>query len=205
MENTNLLKQWLGTGAINIFGRPFAGKDTQGRKLTELFDAHMMGGGDILRNSEIPERVHEIMVRGDLIPTADYINIVVPYLSKPEFAGKPLVLSSVGRWLGEEDGVMTALNEADHTLKAVIYLDISENEVRTRWHALEQHDDRHNRTDDSLESLENRLQEYREKTLPVIEKYREIGLLIEVDGTGDIDEIEQNILAALASRASTSQ
>lgn len=200
MENIDTIKQWLSTGSINIFGRPFAGKDTQGRKLTELFDAHMMGGGEILRNSDVSPRINEVLARGELIPSEDYVEIVLPYLSKPEFAGKPLILSSVGRWLGEETGVMQALKAANHDLKCVIYLDISEDEVRARWHALENHDDRHNRNDDTLEALEVRLKEYREKTLPVIEKYRELGLLIEVDGVGDVDAIHQHILVALANR-----
>ncbi len=204
MENTDSIKQWLGTGSINLFGRPFAGKDTQGRQLTELFDAHMMGGGDILRNSNIPARIDEILARGELIPSSDYVDIVLPYLSKEEFSGKPLILSSVGRWIGEEVGVIEALNEAHHELKLVIYLDISEDEVRNRWHALATHDDRHNRADDTLEALEVRLQEYRKKTLPVIDRYRELGLLVEIDGTGDVADIQNSILAAIANRASAS-
>ena len=40
-----IITQWLGTGAINIFGLPFAGKDTHGHRLAELFGASIMGGG----------------------------------------------------------------------------------------------------------------------------------------------------------------
>jgi len=197
MEPMEKLQTWLGTGAINIFGRPFAGKDTQGEKLLDLFGGSMLGGGDILRNSIIPENVNEIMLRGELIPTKDYISIVLPYLAKDEFAGKPLILSSVGRWIGEEAGVIEALAKANHTLKAVIYLDIPEDEVRKRWNALANHDDRNNRTDDTLEALEIRLDEYRNKTLPVIDEYERRGLLIRVDGTGSPDSVHQEILNAL--------
>ena len=201
MENIDTIKEWLGTGSINIFGRPFAGKDTQGKKLADLFDAHIMGGGEILRNSTISPRISEVLARGELIPSEDYVEIVLPYLSKPEFMGKPLILSSVGRWIGEESGVMQALQQANHDLKCVVYLDISEDEVRSRWHALKNHDDRHHRNDDTLEALEVRLTEYREKTLPVIEKYRELGLLVEMDGAGEVEDIHRNILVALANRA----
>jgi len=200
MESAKKIQAWLGTGAINIFGRPFAGKDTQGKKLLDLFGGKLLGGGDILRNSIIPADVNEIMLRGELVPIKDYISIVLPYLAKAEFAGDPLILSSVGRWKGEETGAIEALRQANHELKAVIYLDIPEDEVRARWHALEHHDDRDNRADDTLEALEVRLTEYRNKTLPVIDEYERLGLLVRVDGTGSPESIHQNILNALLQR-----
>src|SRR4051812_48122280 len=94
------VKQWLGTGSINIFGLPFAGKDTHGGELAKIFDAPLLGGGDILRNSIIPPELQASLDAGNLFPTNEYMNIVTPYLSKEEFADRPLVLSSVGRWIG---------------------------------------------------------------------------------------------------------
>ena len=67
------IKQWLGTGSINIFGMPFAGKDTQGKILSDMFDGPLLGGGDILRNSVLPEHVRAAQKKGLLIPTEDYI------------------------------------------------------------------------------------------------------------------------------------
>ena len=128
-KDINDLKNWLGTGSINIFGRPFSGKDTQGKKLAQLFDAPLIGGGDILRASKIPDDVKQIMSRGELIPTNDYVNIVLPYLSQESLRDKALILSSVGRWQGEEIGVMKVLELANHPLKAVIYLEISEENI----------------------------------------------------------------------------
>ncbi len=177
------IKTWLGTGSINIFGRPFAGKDTHGRELVALFDGVLLGGGDILRNSEIPQHVTELIRAGKLAPTEDYIAIVLPYLSQDEFKQKPLILSSVGRWHGEEDGVLKATEEAGHQTKAVIYLDIDEESVRARWKGKDHVGARGERHDDTEEILEIRLAEYREKTLPVIDYYREKGLLIDIDST----------------------
>lgn len=193
------LARWLGTGSINIFGRPFAGKDTQGRILAETFDGTLLGGGDILRNSEIPEHVNEALHRGELVPTKDYVKIVLPYLSRNEFIGKPLILSSVGRWIGEEKGVIEALQEASHPLKAVVYLDLPEEIVLERWRALEHHDNRGGRHDDTEEILEKRLYEYREKTLPVLDEYKKLGLLIKIDGNQPADKVSQDILEALTS------
>ena len=203
MEPIEKLQSWLGTGAINIFGRPFAGKDTQGGKLLDLFGGVMLGGGDILRNSTIPEEINAVMMRGELIPTSDYISIVLPYLAKTEFAGKPLILSSVGRWIGEESGVIEALAKANHTLKAVIYLDISEDDVRKRWHALAKRDDRSKRNDDTLAALEIRLDEYRNKTLPVIDEYDRLGLLVRINGAGTVESVHEKIRDALVQRQSS--
>lgn len=201
--DTEHLKTWLDTGSINIFGRPFAGKDTQGKKLAALFDGVLLGGGDILRNSTIPPHVSAALHRGELIPSKDYVEIVLPYLSKPEFAAAPLILSSVGRWSGEERGVIDALDKASHPLKAVFYLELEEEVVRERWLALEAHDDRGGRYDDTADILAVRLAEFREKTMPVLEAYQEQGLLERIDARGTPEEIYERILARLAKRVAT--
>lgn len=200
MEDTHriaAIRAWLGTGSINIFGRPFAGKDTHGRELVALFDGVLLGGGDILRNSVVPEHVKNLIRAGKLAPTEDYVNIVLPYLSKEEFADKPLILSSVGRWHGEEEGVLKAAEESGHPVKAVIYLDISEAGVRTRWQAQNHVGERGERHDDAEEILETRLEEYREKTLPVIEYYRDAGMLIEIDSSLEKHVVLTMIIDAL--------
>ncbi|MGI0133781.1 MAG: nucleoside monophosphate kinase, partial [Candidatus Micrarchaeaceae archaeon] len=173
------IKRWLGTGSINLFGRPFAGKDTQGRKLAELFNAPILGGGDILRGAGMPESIKAIMTSGELIPTKDYLELVLPYLHQSEFVGKPLILSSVGRWHGEEAGVLEATAAASHPLRAAIYLKASESTIRKRQLASQKLGDRGRRADDN--KLQIRLEEFENKTLPVISFYRDEGLLIEVD------------------------
>lgn len=200
--NVQKIAAWLKTGSINLFGIQFSGKDTQGRRLVELFGAPpLIGGGDILRNSVIPEHVKKIMEAGFLPPVDDFVRIVTPYLKRQEFAGKPLILSSVGRWHGEEPGVLRAIEEAGHPLRAVVLLHLDESLVWQRWELLKQQNDRGDRIDDSAKGLKNRLAEFRKKTLPVIEFYRDKGLLIEVDGSLPADEVTEAILAGLAKRA----
>lgn len=196
------IKRWLGSGSINIFGLPFAGKDTHGRTLAEMFNAPLLGGGEILRNSIIPPELKKELDAGVLFPTDEYRRIVTPYLSKPEFAAKPLILSSVGRWIGEEQGILQATEAAAHPTKAVIYLHLSEEMVHTRWVASQQVGDRGERTDDEEHVLETRINEFKTKTLPVIEEYRKLGLLIEVNSDAEKQEVLENILARLFMRAS---
>jgi adenylate kinase len=177
--DTKLISQvadWLQSGSLNLFGRPFAGKDTQGRILADLFDGVLLGGGDILRNSVIPERSRKALHNGELIPTEDYIDIVLPYLSNDEFKGKPLILSSVGRWHGEEEGVIEATRSSNHELKAVIYLDQSEEVSWERWRKDQEEKskgDRGDRVDDREEILQRRFTEFDSKTLPVLDYYRD--------------------------------
>ena len=199
------IKDWLGAGSINIFGMPYAGKDTHGNRLAQEFDAPLLGGGDILRNSVIPEHVKTLMHAGELVPIEDYIRIVLPYFSKPEFANRPLILSSVGRWYGEQDGVMGACKSSGHSMKAVIYLQLHESVVRERFANARALGDREERADDAEEILGMRIKEFHTKTLPVIEFYRNAGLLIEVDGTLPVQDVATTILQELFSRASASQ
>ncbi|HEY1085674.1 MAG TPA: nucleoside monophosphate kinase [Candidatus Saccharimonadales bacterium] len=195
-----LIKTWLGTGAINVFGRPFAGKDTVCARLGEDLDGVVLGGGDILRNSVIPPHVKEIIDSGALAPTDDYIDIVLPYLSKAEFADKSLILSSVGRWIGEEQGVLQAAEKSGHGIKAVIYLDISNDVARERLNNAHT-TDRESRADDTLATLEKRFNEFEEKTLPVIHEYEKLGLLVRIDGSAPHHDVYTAVISALATKA----
>jgi adenylate kinase len=196
-EKITKVKIWLGAGSINIFGPPFAGKDTQGHRLATELGAKLLGGGDILRGSEIPDRVRQLMHNGKLIPTGDYHKIVLPYLQQDKFKGKPLVLSSVGRWHGEEVGVLGATSSAGHPIKAVLYLNISQEVVWQRWRHADSERSRGKRADDAYESLQIRLDEFRNKTLPAIEFYRSQNLLIEVDSEQATDAVTETILDLL--------
>jgi adenylate kinase len=182
---------------------PFAGKDTQCLRLARWLDAPVLSGGDILRKREdLPAHIREIFDAGKLIPIKDYLAIVTPYLGQADFEGRPLVLSSVGRYRGEEDGVLTAAEGAGHPVKAVVLLEIGEEMIWERWRKAVELMDRGYRVDDGDEAtLRVRLEEFRTKTLPVIEFYRQKELLLKVDGSGSLEEVEANIWAALYDRA----
>lgn len=191
------ISAWLGTGSINIFGRPFAGKDTQGHLLAEAFGGVLVAGGDILRSHHDPEKIKQILAAGGLIPSDFYFNLVLPYLSQPAFKDRPLILSSVGRSQGEETTIMKATSTSGHPMKAVVVLELSETEVWRRFEAVKVVHDRNGRTDDHREVLKNRLKKFQDRTVPVIEFYRDLGLLVEVDGTRSREEVTNEILDSL--------
>jgi len=196
------LKLWLGSGSLNIFGRPFSGKDTQAQFLAKIFDAPVIGGGDVIRASSNND-IKDVMYSGSLAPTQAYLDMVLPYFARKEFVGKPLVLSTVGRWHGEEESVVEALKQSNHDLQAVIFLTLSENQVYKRRAIAKSLGDRGRRADDAHGVLDVRLKEFRDKTLPVLDYYKDKGLLVEIDGNQTQEKVTQDILKALVSRAST--
>lgn len=169
--------EWLGTGSLNFFGRQFAGKDTQAELLGRYLGAPVISGGGILRSDDIPEEVRIAINSGDLSPTDQYKQIVLPYLGRDEYRGVPLMLSSIGRMSGEEIDVVEAASLYDHPIKAVPYLEITEEESFRR---LESSPSR-GRADDNNEGLNKRLKEFDRMTMPVLDYYEQHDLLVRVD------------------------
>lgn len=183
---------WIGAGSINIFGMQFSGKDTQGEHIARLLDAPLFGGGDILRNSVIPQSAQKALADGLFIDSHDYLEIVTPYFNKPEFNNKPLVLSSVGRWIGEEATIIRAAESSGHPIKAVIYLKIDESEAFRRMELADR-----GRDDDHHENLTSRIKEFKNKTVPVVHVYRSMGLLVEIDASSSPSAVLSAIIEQL--------
>jgi adenylate kinase len=188
----NAIKPWLGSGSINIFGLPFSGKDTVGARLAEALDAKLLSSGDILR--AYGEKTQE---SGSLTPIDVFQEVVLPHLHKVELKGQPLVLSSIGRWIGEEQPVIEAAKEGGHEIKAVLYIKIDEDELYKRDAASEELHDRDGREDDAPEKLALRISEFNTKTMPVIRAYRQLGLLTEINGKQSRDEVFAEVISAL--------
>lgn len=196
-DHLEKIKKWLGSGAINIFGLPFAGKDTHGRELSKLLDAPLLSSGDAFRKAELDPKVKEVLDNGMLPPSDIFFEVFTPYLTNPEYAGKPLILSSVGRWLGEEKGIISIAEQAGHPIKAVIHLTLDEDKVYQRFEKSREIGDRGERADDEAHKLDTRIGEFKDKTIDVLKVYGEMGLLIEVNSDLSKDEVFKSILARL--------
>lgn len=203
MEKMNLneklekIKSWLGTGSLNIFGLPMSGKDTVGMRLAEDLQAKFLSSGIIIRAYEA-EQNEDMTGSGKLIPTNTFYDIILPYFSREELRNDSLVLSSVGRWSGEEDKIMEAAKAGGHEIKAVVLLDLTEEEVKNRFEAAKELNDRGERADDAnIEVFETRLAEFREKTMPVLNHYDELKMLVKVPAIGSRDEVYTNVIDRL--------
>ncbi len=204
-EQIATIKTWLGTGSINIFGLPMSGKDTQGIRLAEALDAKFISSGMIVRAREQETR-QNLTESGELIPSNLFFEWVLPYLQRKDLAQFPLILSSIGRWRGEENSVMSVAREAGHEIKAAVLLNISEADVERRFEAAKALGDRGDRKDDrDLGTFRRRLQEFKLKTMPVLEHYRQLGLLISVDGDQSRDLVYAEMVDKLAKFVITSQ
>ena len=196
-DKISTIKTWLGKGSINIFGLPMSGKDTQGLKLAEALEAKFLSSGLIIRAKE-KELGQGYSEHGALIPTNVFYEWVLPYFERRDLFDYPLVLSSIGRWSGEETAVMTAAAGAGHDIKAVILLDITEAEVEKRFEAAKTLNDRGERKDDNdIKTFRTRLTEFRTKTIPVLNHYKELDLLIKVNGDQSREDVFNEIVEKL--------
>ena len=196
-EKLEKIKSWLGTGSLNIFGLPMSGKDTVGMRLAEDLQAKFLSSGIIIRAYEA-EQNEDMTGSGKLIPTNTFYDIILPYFSREELRDDSLVLSSVGRWSGEEDKIMKAAKTGGHEIKAVVLLDLTEEEVKNRFEAAKELNDRGERADDAnIEVFETRLAEFREKTMPVLNHYDELKMLVKVPASGSRDEVYTNVIDRL--------
>ena len=202
-QNISTIKDWLGTGSINIFGLPFSGKDTVGIRLAEDLGAKFLSSGLILRHiAEEDQDLAKEMKRGLLADTNKFLDSILPYLSRQDLQSYPLVLSSVGRWEGEEYPVIEAAEDAGHPIKAVILLNISEAEAKKRWQTAKTLMDRGEREDDKESSaFDKRIDEFIQKTMPVIETYQKRGVLVSVPATADREAVYQKVIEELAIKA----
>ena len=203
MEEQNLIdklakiKAWLGTGSLNVFGLPMSGKDTVGERLAKDLGAKFLPSGIIIRAFEA-EQNQNMTGSGQLIPTNTFYDIILPYFSREEMKNDSLILSSVGRWAGEEDKIMEAAKNGGHEIKAVVLLDLTETDVKNRFEAAKELNDRGERADDaSLEIFETRIREFNEKTVPVLNHYDELKLLIRVPADGSRDEVYSSVIDKL--------
>jgi adenylate kinase len=198
------IKQWLGTGSINIFGLPMSGKDTQGVRLAETLGAKFLSSGLIIRAKEEETR-QSYTEHGALIPTNIFYEWVLPYFEREDLRPYPLILSSIGRWSGEETQVMSVAAGSGHEIKAVILLNISEADVESRFEAAKLIGDRGERKDDKdIETFRVRMEEFRTKTLPVLQHYKGMDLLINVNGDQRRELVFNEIVEKLYEKASQS-
>lgn len=202
MENIERIKSWLGSGSINIFGMPFSGKDTVGTRLADVLGGKFLSSGAILREAQ--ERDAELkaeMNSGALANTDKFRSIVLPYFGSEHLNGQALILSSVGRWEGEEHDVIKAASDGSHPIKAAIFLSISAEEAeRRRQIALESNDRGTRGDDENEEALRLRIAEFNEKTLPVLKTYEDLGLLIKIESDDSKDVVFERVINALIER-----
>ena len=181
-----------------LLAPPGAGKGTQGDRLAEVYDVPHLATGDMLRlhvaeGTPVGLEAKRFMDRGELVPDRVVVDLVARQISEPE----PLpgfVLDGFPRTLAQAKTAYDWGRAHDRTFHAVVSLDVPEDELVRR---LLDRGRRSGRTDDTDDTIRHRLAVYTANTQPLLDFYRERGVLLEVDGTGDVDEVTRRIRDAL--------
>lgn len=191
----------VGGARLLIVGPPGAGKGTQAARLSTNYSIPAIATGDIFRyniKNETPlgVEVKAIVDAGDYVPDS-LTNALVASRVEEEDARDGFLLDGYPRTVDQVSFLDELLGAKGQSLDAVIQLVADTDAVveRLRRRSVEQ-----GRSDDSEDAIRHRQEVYARETQPLIAVYRDRGLLVEVDGLGDIDEVSERIAEALASR-----
>jgi len=192
------------TARLLIVGPPGAGKGTQAARLAERFQIPTISTGDIFRanianETDLGKQVKAIVDAGDYVPD-ELTNALVTDRLNAADADNGFLLDGYPRTPDQVQYLADLLSAHGHALDAVVRLVADEDEIvrRLRQRAIDQ-----GRVDDSEAAIRHRQEVYQRETAPLLEMFREQGLLVEVDGLGAVDDVTARIFTALEARGLT--
>jgi adenylate kinase len=217
-----------------LLGPVGAGKGTQARLIAQKYGVPHVASGDLLRahrreGTPLGKQAETYMLKGALVPDELVISMILERLHQPD-AQHGVLLDGFPRTVTQAQALDKELADADRGLRLALYLEVPfellVDRAANRWTCRKcgaTYNYRVNppskpgvcdacggelyeRDDDRLDIVAERIRVYIQDTVPVVDYYRERGVLREIDGTRDIPvvaaEIEQEIGAVLASAAS---
>jgi adenylate kinase len=210
---------------IILFGPPGAGKGTQAKKLVDFYGIPQISTGDILRanvreGTELGLAARSYMDKGELVPDQVLIGIIKNRL-KEDDCKKGFILDGYPRTVPQADALEAILDEIDKPIDIVLNLEVPDEVLVGRisgrlmckcgasYHTISNPPKKDNicdicggevfqRVDDTADAVQNRLDVYKKQTQPLINYYKEKGILVTLDGTKDIDVVFEDIKAILA-------
>jgi adenylate kinase len=210
-----------------LLGPPGSGKGTQGERLQEDFRLPYYATGDILRaavkeGTEVGKKAKEYMDRGDLVPDEVIIGVIGERVQSEE-ASDGFILDGFPRTVPQAEALDEEMEDLGRRITAVILIEVPEEEIIRRLGGRRtcQGDPPHVyhvefdppekdgvcdidgtelviRDADKPEVIRHRLEQYHQKTEPLVAYYEEQGILNRVDGAQSPDEVEERIRALIA-------
>jgi adenylate kinase len=209
-----------------LLGPPGSGKGTQGERLQEDLELPYYATGDILRaavreGTELGKAAKDYMDRGDLVPDEVIVGMIGERIDSSE-AADGFILDGFPRTAPQAEALAAKLSELGRELTAVLLIDVSDEEVVRRlggrrtcvenghvFHVEFNPPKQEGicdvdgselivRDDDKPEVIRHRLEQYHEKTAPLIEHYDSQSLLRRIDGTAAPDAVADEIQRTLA-------
>ncbi|HDH02116.1 MAG TPA: adenylate kinase [Nitrospirae bacterium] len=210
---------------IVLLGAPGAGKGTQAKKLVEKYGIPQISTGDILRKAvadgtPLGKEAKAYMDKGELVPDSVVIGLVKERLTRDD-CKKGFILDGFPRNTAQAEVLDKVLNETNIPLQVALCVDVDMEILMKRltgrrtcrqcgqmyniYFSPPQKEsvcdkcggELYQRDDDKEETIRRRLEVYEAQTAPLIEYYKNKGILKTVEGTGDIDEIFANICSIL--------
>jgi adenylate kinase len=210
---------------IVLLGPPGVGKGTQAKILSERASLPHISSGDLFRENiknetELGKQAQSFIKKGELVPDDVTIRMIRDRLSRPDCM-KGALLDGFPRTIVQAEALDNLLAEFGGSVTSVPYITADESilveRLCGRWTCRENghiFHEKHNppkqagvcdldgselyqRDDDKSETVLHRIQVYFEQTAPLIEYYRNRGLLIEINGAQDIETVAASLLAVL--------
>ncbi len=181
-----------------ILGPPGAGKGTQASRIAERFGVPAISTGDIFRanikgGTPLGKKVQDILAAGQYVPDEVTNEIVADRLAQEDAQGG-FLLDGYPRTPAQVEALDGMLADAGQQLDAVLELTVPPDEVVQRLLKRAQIE---GRADDTEDVIRERMAVYTRETQPLSDTYAARGLLREVDGTGDMDEVFARLEGAL--------
>ena len=187
---------------IVLLGAPGSGKGTQAALMVEHLDVPHISTGAVLRaaikaGSELGQQAKEVIDRGELVSDDIMAGLIEERLSQ-EDVRRGFILDGYPRNLSQAEALDEVLEKLGQQLDDALQIDVDTELVvdRIAKRAAEEH-----RSDDTEETLRNRMKVYAEQTAPVVDYYANNGLLSRVLGIGTIEEVFQRIKGVLEIRS----
>ena len=182
-----------------ILGPPGAGKGTQAARIAEHFGIPPISTGDIFRaniKNETPLglEVKSILAAGGYV-SDDITNAIVESRLAEADCEPGFLLDGYPRTLGQVDALDEMLAKGERPLERVLELVVPDDAVVAR---LLKRAEIEGRADDTEKVIRERMAIYHRETKPLSDTFRERGVLVEVDGMGEVDEVTERVLATLA-------
>ena len=187
---------------IIFFGPPAAGKGTQAKIIEEKYGLKQLSTGDMLRaeveeGTELGKQAKAIMDAGKLVSDEIVIGMIAKRIDSPECA-KGAIFDGFPRTVAQADALAAMLAERGKKIDIVMELDVDQNKIIER---MEKRAAEEGRSDDNIEALKKRLQQYNEYSAEVLPYYRNQGDVPVVDGNKSIEEVTTQIEGILRGKA----
>jgi adenylate kinase len=190
---------------VILLAPPGAGKGTHGQWLTRQTGAAHISSGDLLRaevarGSELGRQVAAYTERGDLVPDELIFDVLVPAVVAAARDTGGYVLDGFPRTVPQALRAAELGAELGLTSNAAIYLTAPQDELVSR---LLERAEREGRPDDTLEVIRHRLAVYAKETAPLVDYYRDRGILLELSTDRPEEDVHADLRDWLQTRGMT--